>query len=88
MIDRRRTMARRSYPRAEQQPLATHADVHRAFKHIGEIKALAILTLRPTTYDVEAAARRLDDAKRRTQTHGDAGVVAAIIGILAGEHAQ
>jgi hypothetical protein len=81
-------MARQSHSRTEHQRLATHADVHQAFKHISEIKALAILALRPTSNEIDAAAQRLDDTKRRAQTHRDTDIVDAIIGILAGEHAQ
>jgi hypothetical protein len=79
-------MTRQSRSR-EHQRLATHADVHSAFKHISETKALAILALRPTADEVDAAARRLGGAISRTQTHRDAGTVDSIIGVLAGEHA-
>ena len=81
-------MARQSHSRTENQRLAAHSDVRRAFKHINEIKALAILALRPTADEVDAAARRLSSAKRRTQTYGHAGVPVAIIGVLAGEDVQ
>jgi hypothetical protein len=81
-------MARQTRSYTVHQRLATHADVHRAFKRISEVKALAILALRPTDDEVAAAARRLGGAKPRTQTHRDAGVVAAIIAVLAGEHGQ
>jgi hypothetical protein len=40
--------------------------VHRAFRHVSEIKALAILALRPTRDEVDEAARRLGGAKGRT----------------------
>jgi hypothetical protein len=83
MSGRRKAMVRQAYSQAAHQQLATYADVHYAFKHINEAKALAILALRPTKDEVEEVGRRLGGPKRRTQTHRDAGVVAAIIGVLA-----
>jgi hypothetical protein len=78
-------MARQFHSHAERQQLASHAYVHGAFKHISEFKALAILALRPTTDEVDEAARRLEGAKHRTRSYCNAGVVAAIMGVLAGE---
>jgi hypothetical protein len=81
-------MARQSHSHTEHQWLATHADVQRVFKHLSEVKTLAILALRPTVDEVDAVARRLGGPKRRTQIHCDSGVVAAIMGVLAGVDAH
>ena len=62
--------------------------MHRAFKHIKETKALAILALRPTPNEVDEAARQLSRPRRRTRNNFDAYLVAAIIGILADGHAE
>jgi hypothetical protein len=53
-------MTRQSHSYPEPRRLATDADVHRAFDHLSEIKVLAILALRPTTEEVDEAARRLN----------------------------
>jgi len=77
-------MVRHPSSEAEHRQLATYADVHRVFKHISEIQALAILALRPTADEVDEAAWRLGRPKRRMAPHCDAGVLEAITGILAG----
>jgi hypothetical protein len=81
-------MLRQSHSPGRHRRLATHADAHSAFKHIREVEALAILELRPTTDDIDEAARRLGSPKRRMHSHSDTGVVTAIMSVLAGEFRQ
>lgn len=76
-------MARHAHSHSQHQPLATYEDVHRAFRHISELKALAILALRPTLNEVDEIARELDGSKRR-KGDGRLGVHAGIMNILAG----
>jgi hypothetical protein len=81
-------MQSQSRSHTEHHHLASYADVHRAFKHINEVKVLAILALRPTTNEVDEAARKLSHPRRRTRNISDVDVVAAIIEILADGHAE
>ena len=76
-------MGRHAQSHPKHQQLATYEDVHRAFRHVSEFKALAILALRPTFDEVHEAARELGRTERR-KCDPRSGVHAAIMHILAG----
>ena len=76
-------MAQQAHSHPKHQPLATYEDVHRAFSHVRELQALAILALRPTLNEVHEIARELDKSRRRKRDRRS-DVHAAIMHILAG----
>jgi hypothetical protein len=43
-----KAMSRQPHFQADRRVLARYDDVHRAFRHVGEVKLLEILALRPT----------------------------------------
>jgi len=77
-------MTRRAHTHIEHHTLATYDDVHRAFRHISEVKVLAILALRPTVDELDAVAQRLDKSKRLKRNRVRSEVPDAIMGVLAG----
>jgi len=78
-------MSRQPHFQADRRALARYDDVRRAFRHVGEVKLLEILALRPTSGDVADVERLLRAVHGRRKRKPDRSPVsAAIVGILAG----
>jgi hypothetical protein len=83
-----KAMSRRPHFGGDRRALAKYDDVHRVFRHVGEVKLLEILALRPTAGDLAEVERLLRSVNgQRKRNSNRSPISAAIVGILAGSDA-